>query len=196
MSSLLSGSTSMGLLERVRERDADAWRRFARLYTPLVYRWARRCNLQSSDAADVAQEVFAAVARSIDSFRHDLPQSSFRGWLWTITRNQVHLHYRRAKQRPEVLGGSEANYLLRDHPDLSDVDGEPSGFNSQSSLLHRAVQLIRGDFHPQTWQAFWQLAVEGRPAGEIAAELAMTPAAVRQAKCRVLRRLHDELKQS
>jgi hypothetical protein len=52
MSSVLSGSTSSGLLERVRERDADAWRRLAKLYTPLVYRWARHCNLQSSDAAD------------------------------------------------------------------------------------------------------------------------------------------------
>jgi RNA polymerase sigma-70 factor (ECF subfamily) len=193
MPSHLSASTSTSLVERVKARDADAWRRLARLYTPLVYRWARQCDLQASDAADVVQEVFLAVARHIDGFRLDLPQASFRGWLWTITRNQVRLHYRRSKERPDAVGGSTANYLIQRQPDLVDMDDEPPGFDSQSSLIHRALQLVRGDFQPQTWRAFWQMVIEGRPVGEIAEELAMTPAAVRQAKYRVLCRLQDEL---
>jgi RNA polymerase sigma-70 factor (ECF subfamily) len=193
MSSVLSSSTSTGLLERVKNRDPEAWRRFARLYTPLVYRWARQCNLQSNDAADVVQEVFVAVARSIDRFRHDQPQSSFRGWLWTITRNQVRLHYRRGSDRPETLGGSDANYVFQTYPDLVERDAEPADANEHACLVHRAVELIRGDFQPQTWQAFWRLAVEGRPVAEVAEELGMTAAAVRQAKYRVLCRLHEEL---
>jgi RNA polymerase sigma-70 factor (ECF subfamily) len=196
MSTQLSSSTSTGLLERVKERDADAWCRLARQYTPLVYRWARQCNLQSSDAADVVQEVFTAVTRNIDSFRHELPESSFRGWLWTITRNQVRLHYRRNKVRPEALGGSDAIHLFQHHADHADSESEPSGFKSHASLVHRAVQLIRGDFQPQTWQAFWRLTIDGASATEIGAELGMTPAAVRQAKYRVLCRLQDELDRS
>jgi RNA polymerase sigma-70 factor (ECF subfamily) len=193
MESQLSSSTSTSLLARVKERDADAWRRLARLYSPLVYRWARRCDLQASDAADVVQEVFASVARNIGTFRHDLPDSSFRGWLWTITRNQVRLHFRHNKARPQALGGSDARRLMEQHPDLVDRDGDPSGLDSHASLVHRAVQIIRGDFQPQTWQAFWRVVIEDRPAADVAEELGMTPAAVRQAKYRVLCRLHEEL---
>jgi RNA polymerase sigma-70 factor (ECF subfamily) len=192
MPSTFSASTSTGLLERVRERDADAWRRLARLYTPLVYRWARECNLQANDSADIAQEVFTAVARSIDRFRHDHPDATFRGWLWTITRNQIRLHFRRAQQRPAAQGGSTANLLLAEQA-VDDGASEPAGFNAEASLVHRAMQLVRSDFQPQTWQAFWRMVVDGRSAPEVGAELGMTPAAVRQAKYRVLCRLHEEL---
>jgi len=192
MPSTFTGSTSTGLIARVREREPDAWRRLARIYTPLVYRWARQCNLQSSDAADVAQEVFSAVARNIENFRHDHPDASFRGWLWTITRNQVRLHYRRSKDRPEARGGSTANFLLDQHPE-EDEPSEADALRDESGLVHRAVHQIRGDFQPRTWQAFWRTAVDEAPAAEVGAELGMTPAAVRQAKYRVLCRLQAEL---
>ena len=193
MPSLLSSSTSSGLIELVKRRDSDAWRRLARLYTPLVYRWARECRLQENDAADVVQEVFLAVASHIENFCHDQPQASFRGWLWTITRNQVRLHYRRVKNRPEVTGGSDANYLMQQQPEFIDSAGEPVDFDSHASLVHRAAQLIEQDFQPQTWQAFWRAVVGGESMVEIAADLGISPAAVRQAKYRVLCRLQDEL---
>jgi RNA polymerase sigma-70 factor, ECF subfamily len=192
MPSTFSGSTSTGLIDRLRQQDADAWQRLARLYTPLVYRWARQCELQSSDAADVAQEVFAAVARNIDGFRYDRPEASFRGWLWTITRNQIRLHYRRGKDRPEARGGSTANLVLHQQPE-EDSPSEPADFADETSLVHRAVQLLKSDFQPQTWQAFWRMVVDGASAVDVGAELGMTPAAVRQAKYRVLCRLQDEL---
>ena len=33
--------------------DADAWSRFAGLYTPLIYAWARSVGLQDQDASDL-----------------------------------------------------------------------------------------------------------------------------------------------
>ena len=35
----------------------------------------------------------------------------------------------------------------------------------------RGVQLIRGEFEERTWEAFWRMAVDGRTAVEVAAEL-------------------------
>jgi RNA polymerase sigma-70 factor, ECF subfamily len=185
--------TSTSLLCRVQQHDELAWERLAKLYTPLVYRWARQCGLQADDAADVIQEVFAAVAGHIESFRHDEADHTFRGWLWTITRNQVRLYFRRLERVALGQGGSDANHFLLQQPDLLDSDEEPAGFDSRRSLVHRAVELIRDDFQPQTWQAFWRQVVEGQPSTEVAADLAMTPAAVRQAKYRVLCRLQEEL---
>ena len=193
MSSILSSSTSSSLLEAVRRRDADAWRRLARLYTPLVYRWARQCGLQTSDAADIAQEVFLAVATHVADFSKQAATSSFRGWLWTITRNQIRLFYRQRKGRPQATGGTEARRALDAQPDLLEHDDEPAGAGESQALVRRALELIRQDFQEQTWQAFLRLAINGQSAAEIAADLGMTPAAVRQAKYRVLCRLHDEL---
>jgi DNA-directed RNA polymerase specialized sigma24 family protein len=51
--------------------------------------------VSEADAADVSQDVFAAVARHIADFRRERPGDSFRGWLWTITRNKVRYHWRR-----------------------------------------------------------------------------------------------------
>jgi DNA-directed RNA polymerase specialized sigma24 family protein len=59
------GSTSSGLLQRVRENDQDGWRRLVRLYGQLVLYWCRRANVPRDDRADVFQEVFRAVARHI-----------------------------------------------------------------------------------------------------------------------------------
>ena len=44
---------------------------------------------------------------------------------------------------------------------------------------------MRGEFQESTWQAFWQTAVEGKRAREVAAGLGMTIAAVYMAKSRV-----------
>ena len=165
----------------------------AKLYTPLVYRWARQGGLQSTDAADVVQEVFCSVAGNIDRFRMGEPDSSFRGWLWTIARNEVRLNYRKQGDRPNVVGGTAANNLLQQQADLLDQDEEPSGFDARKSLIYRALQLVRQDFHEQTWQAFWRFTVDEQSAAEIAEDLGMNPAAVRQAKYRVLCRLREEL---
>ena len=45
-----SSSTSSNLLTLVRQRDAEAWERFACLYAPLVYGWCRRAGISSADA--------------------------------------------------------------------------------------------------------------------------------------------------
>jgi RNA polymerase sigma-70 factor (ECF subfamily) len=195
MATSLSTSTSPSLLDRVRQRDGDAWSRLARLYTPLVYRWARQSGLQATDAADIAQEVFFAVASHIEGFDHDRDGATFRGWLWTITRNKVRLHYRKKAGRPDARGGTDAHRFLHDQAEPVDAsaDSEPGGFDAERSLVHRALELVRQDFQPQTWQAFLRFAMAGQSAVEIAADLGMTPAAVRQAKYRVLSRLHDEL---
>src|SRR5439155_1036936 len=84
--SSVPGSTSSSLLAGLRTQERAAWSRLAKLYGPLVYSWCRRRGLQDSDAADVLQEVFRAVAGKIEDYAQG-PGSTFRGWLWTITRN-------------------------------------------------------------------------------------------------------------
>lgn len=188
-----SSSTSPSLIQRARAQEPEAWKRLSRLYTPLVYGWTRQFGLPSSDAADVVQEVFRSVFSNIQRFRHDDQDSSFRGWLWTITRNHVRLHFRQLSNRPGATGGTENHQQVERLPDLLDQETEPSSNDAKKSLMHRALSIVRGDFEEKTWQAFWRLTVDGHSAADIAADLGMNQRAVRQAKYRVLSRLRQEL---
>jgi RNA polymerase sigma-70 factor (ECF subfamily) len=175
----------------VRQHQPEAWARFTHLYGPLVYRWTRRAGLQHADIVDVVQEVFRGVAVSIDRYDRD-QGTGFRGWLWGITRNKLRDFQRRRATRPIATGGTDAMRQLAAAADGALDDDEPDPETSGQLLLHRALDLIRAEVEPHTWQAFWRLAVEGHSVAEIGRDLGMTAKAVRQAKYRLLRRLRTE----
>ncbi len=187
-------STSSSLLERVKARDAEAWRRLVSLYGPIVYHWCRRMGLQPEDAADRGQEVFIAVAGGIAAFQHDQPGQTFRGWLWTITQNKIRDHFRQTGKQPPGIGGSDFQGFLAQVPGgesaPSTATGEPEPCGQ---LLRRGLEMVRGEIEERTWQAFWRVVVDGRSPADVGAELNMAPTAVRKAKSRVLQRLRQEL---
>ncbi len=184
--------TSLSLLRRARDNEPDAWSRLVHLYRPLVLYWCGRGGVRGGDADDVAQEVLHAASASIGKFRREQPGDSFRGWLRGITRNCILLYFRRSRDRPLAVGGSDALLRLQEIPQpLSDLDEDPP--EEVRSLYHRALELVRSEFEDRTWSAFWLTAVEGRSPVAVAPELGVTPAAVRQSKSRVLRRLKQEV---
>jgi RNA polymerase sigma-70 factor (ECF subfamily) len=184
--------TPLSLLERARTNDADAWRRLVELYRPLILFWCARARVDPTDAEDVAQGVLVAAAAGLERFHHDRPGDTFRGWLRAITRNQVLLHVRRNRGRAQAVGGSDAWQSLQAVADplaVDDVDEQAE----VSQLYRRAVEQVRGEFEERTWQAFWLTTIEGRLPAALVDVLGMTPAAIRQAKSRVLRRLKQEM---
>jgi RNA polymerase sigma-70 factor (ECF subfamily) len=184
--------TPLSLLERLRRNDAEAWRRLLELYRPLVLFWCARGGVAVDDAEDVTQGVFAGAAAGLHAFRHDRPDDTFRGWLRILTRNHIALHFRRDRDRVPAEGGSHAREKLESVADPLAVAREDE--EAEVNQLHRrAVEQVRGEFEERTWQAFWLTAIEGRAPADLAAELDMTPTAIRQAKSRVLRRLKQEL---
>ncbi len=192
-SSANSSSLSGSLLLKLRQQDSQAWQRLVALVGPLVYSWCRRAGLQAEDAADVGQEVFRAVAAHIGDFRRERPSDSFRGWLWTITRNKIRDFWRRREGRPEAAGGTAAQQALLQVPlEESASLSDSSPHEGTTGLLQRALQLIQEEFAERTWQAFWRVTIEERAPAEVAAELGMSVGAVYIAKSRVLGRLREE----
>ncbi|HZU35472.1 MAG TPA: sigma-70 family RNA polymerase sigma factor [Gemmataceae bacterium] len=183
--------TPLSLLERVRANDPAAWFRLVALYQPMVRHWCARGGA-ATDAEDVTQEVFTAAATALPTFRRDRPTDTFRGWLRGITRNQLLMHFRRIQGRPQAEGGSDAWRRLQDIADpLADADpDEPAQLRD---LYQRALEQVRAEFQENTWQAFWRTVIDGHSPSTLSEELGMTPAAIRQAKSRVLRRLRQEM---
>jgi RNA polymerase sigma-70 factor (ECF subfamily) len=183
-------STSLSLLERVRVRNDDAWQHLVHLYAPLVAYWCAHSGVRAQDTDDLVQEVFQAVHKNLDGFRRDRAGDTFRGWLRGITRFKVHDYARRRADEPDAQGGTDPNWQLQQvaQPELPEETPEDLG-----ALYRRALELVRGEFEPRTWQAFWRSAIDGHAPAEVAADLGVTPAAVRKAKSRVLHRLRQEV---
>ena len=185
-------STSESLLAQLRENEPQAWERLVTLYTPLVYYWCRKLDVPPQDIPDVVQETFKAVARNVYRFRKQRTGDTFRGWLRTITRSKVMDYYRRGANEPRATGGTAAQLRFSQFP--ADVPGDdPEEDEVQSVVFRQALAFIRSHFGDHTWQAFWRVVVEGQSTDEVAQALSMQPGTVRVAKCRVLRRLRQEL---
>jgi RNA polymerase sigma-70 factor (ECF subfamily) len=180
--------TPVSLLERLRRtEDRAAWDRFVELYTPVIYSWAHRVGLQDPDAADLVQDVFVTLLRTMPEFRYD-PTRSFRSWLRTVAANRWRDTCRR--KAAALREGQEPHSDELVGPDTAETIWEEE---SRRHLVAQALQLMRAEFEPTTWQACWQIAAEGRAPVEVAQELGITLAAAYTAKSRVLQRLRREL---
>ncbi len=191
---LASAATCSSLIERARQRNDSAWRELVDLYSPLIVIWCQHCRASHDETADCLQDVFSAAARSLDTYRASGSTGSFRGWLWTITLNKLRDAARRKAREFPAVGGSTALARLAEIPDPDSIPvDEPSQHNDLRELAARGLAQIQNNFAPQTWQAFWRSVVDGVATEIVARELELTPASVRQARSRVLRRLRQQL---
>jgi RNA polymerase sigma-70 factor (ECF subfamily) len=176
-------TTSMSLLDRLKQpADQESWARLVNLYTPLLLFWARRLGLQDSDAQDLVQDVFALLIKKLPHFSYNR-DLSFRGWLRTVVYNQW-----RKKRTTRMLTDAGLSGVA-DPEQAADI-GEAE---FQQQLAVRALQLMQAEFQPTTWRACWETVVCGRCAADVAHELGISVNAVYLARCRVLRRLRQEL---
>jgi len=83
-----------------------AWQEFVKLYGPVIYGFARKRGLQDADAADLMQDVMRSVSAAIGRLDYDRQQGTFRGWLFTITRNKIFNFLSARRIRPQGSGDS------------------------------------------------------------------------------------------
>ena len=186
--------TRVTLLARIKDgTDTHAWREFVGLYGPVVYGFARKRGLQDADAADLMQEVLRSVARNAEKMDYDPGRGTFRGWLYTVTRNKIYNFLNGQRNKPRPSGDSGAQERLDAIPNR-EADTDPDwDLEYQRQLSAKAMDRVKHEFQPNTWTAFWRTAVDGVGAQEVGAELKMSAGAVYVAKSRVLARLREEV---
>jgi RNA polymerase sigma-70 factor (ECF subfamily) len=184
--------TRPSLLIRIRDaRDAEAWQQFVKLYAPLVYGFARKRGLQDCDAADLTQDVLRAVSGAAARLDYDPKKGSFRGWLFTVVRHKLQNLQASQRRQLQARGETGMHALLEEQaaPEAGEVALWDQEYERQ--LLARAVDEVRGSFQESSWRAFWQTAMEGKKAKELAPSLGMSVAAVYMAKSRVMAQLKE-----
>lgn len=187
-------ATRRSLIVRLRDPgDAAAWGQFVAQYEPFVYRLARRKGLQDADARDLVQEVFRALARSVEQW--DPERGRFRAWISRIARNLLI----NLLSRQPVGGRGSGSTSVRDLLD-DQAAGDPAAtamFEAEyrRHVFRQAAEEVRGEFAPATWLAFWQTAVDDRPPAEVASTLGSSVGAVYVARSRVLARLRKRVEE-
>ena len=189
-------NTSVSLILRVaNQSDVDAWRSFAAIYEPLVYRIAISKGLQPADADDLVQEVMTRVAKSVGRWDPDDSKGSFRGWISTIARNLVIDFLRKTRRTPLTSDKTDIRRLVESTPDPGD---ESRYFDREyeRQLFINAANEIRSNFTDNTWNAFWLTAVRNESIESVAKKLSMTTGAVYVARSRVMARLKVKVQSS
>jgi len=175
--------TSSTFLDRLRSRDnPEAWERFVAIYGTLVRRCCQDHGLEPAFHADAIQETCFFVFQNIGRFEHRHP-GAFSACLRVVVKNKIRLLTRRRKSWQTV------DVAAMDPVDHRSVDSGQDG--KMDSLVHRALELVRGEFKATTWQAFEKIYFQdGKPAA-VARELGLSCTAVYIAHSRVRRRLAE-----
>ncbi len=178
-------STPASLLDRLRKpNESSAWERFVELYSPLLFAWAKRLGLQTSDAADLVQDVFLLLCRKLPEFEYDASRS-FHGWLKTVFVNQ---HRLRLRGRVPMPFDGAADGLANEPPGAFD-DPEYRQY-----LIKQAFALVAKEFSLQYQIVFREYVLRERPPEEVARELGIRSGTVYGIKSKILSRLRQELR--
>ena len=100
------------------------------------------------------------------------------------------MHRRNAFRSLQTESDSTAVLNLLTQADSNDLFIESE---YRSVVINKALDLLRSEFQPVTWQACWLQIVEGHRAPDVANHLNIPLNSVYLAKSRVLARLRQEL---
>lgn len=186
--------TRASLLVRLRDgNDAEAWQEFVRLYAPVIYGFARKRGLQDADAADLMQEVLRSVSGAAAGLEYNPLRGTFRGWLFTITRNKVFNFLDSRSRRVQASGDSRIQERLEQHADGDGTLSADWEADYQKALAAQAMEQVKGEFQAATWQAFVLTAIEGLAPAQAGKRVGLSVGAVYVAKSRVIARLRQEI---
>jgi RNA polymerase sigma-70 factor (ECF subfamily) len=175
--------TRSSVIQRAKAGDAGD---LARIYGPLVFAQARRLGLREDEAEEVMQQVLLKLLEKLPGFAYDRSKGSFKGLLKKIVREQAIDLGRRQRARVEV-----PESLAAPEQDL-DAAFEREWLQAH---LETALDRVRNEVKPTTFQAFDLLVLKEWPVARVAEFLGQTPNHLAQSKRRVLQRLRAQLEE-
>jgi RNA polymerase sigma-70 factor (ECF subfamily) len=135
------------LVRRCVSGDAAAWQEIVQQYNRRIYNICYRFSGSADDAADLTQEVFIKMYRTLSTY--DTTRASFMTWVTTVTRNLLVDHFRKGKydrvtdSLDATIGNQEDGLTLTDQ--LEDSSASPeTRVRSQEiqKLVHEALRRL------------------------------------------------------
>lgn len=169
--------------------DMVAWETFVQLYSPALFRIARRHGLQAADAENLVQEVLLSVSRSISRWLVREDRGSFRAWLRTIAKHEAIDLLTRRSTRP--LAVEMASIDSQNGATLASRDELASKMELeyQREVFQWAATQARDQVSETTWRAFALTHLEGQSIDAVAQQLGVRPGVVYLSRSRVMHRI-------
>ena len=187
-------TTQQSLIEKLGQRDPDAWLRLESTYDGLVRSYLRKQAMAhgyhhfDNYVDDVVQTVWIKLFSSTDGHPYDRSRGRFRTFLYTVTVNALNDFFRR--ERRHVKGRREMpepDGMSASEPDEAEWDAE-----YKQAVLNSVLEQMRDELlssNPARWESFAKYTLGKQSAAEVAAELGISVAAVYQHTSRNLKEL-------
>lgn len=151
--------------------------------------WFIRKGIHQADAEDLTQDVLTVLVKELPGFQHNGNTGAFRTWLRNICLFRYQGYQRKKQLRGAPMGGTDFQNQMNEVAESAETqDWERE--HDRHVLAHLLEQLS-SEFEEKTVTAFRRVTLEKATGQDVAAELAITVAAVYMAKSRVLRRLRE-----
>lgn len=175
-------------------RDERAWRRFYDRFTPMLLSYAKRVGLSDADAQDVVAETLTTFLQAYRAGRYERERARLKSWLGGIIHNKIlKLHARRTTASLDVVQPEDRGQPME--PAATEDQDEAFEREWQLDRLNAALNILRRESDPNTYQAFDLYALKDWPVAKVASFLNMTPNAVYISKTRTLKRLRQIVQQ-
>ena len=130
------------------------------------------------------------------TFEYDQHRGTFRGWLKTVTTNTVRdlarqWQNRNVRAAGDTVTAEQLNSIST--PSALDELSQKIEAQYRDELLREAESRIRVRVKTETWDAWYQTAVEQKKVVDVATAVGMTVAEVYVAKSRVNKMMRDEV---
>jgi len=183
--------TQVTLLQRIAMEktgeDEATWARFFELYYPAMVVFARGIG-GSENAEDIAQDVLVKLVKVLREGQYERQSGkSFRAYVKTLIRNQLHDLYRREKVRGYGRLTPLTEAITEDTAAEEKDLGEEMDSQWAKACWNAAVEhvLTHTALAAQSKNVYREYAVRGRPIADVAREFGVSKNLVSQIKTRV-----------
>lgn len=197
-------ATRASLIGRLKNwDDQKSWDEFDAIYRRLIVAFAMKQGLSKPEAEDVAQDTLLAVAKDISKFEYDPARSSFKNWLFTVTRHRITDYCRRRPREVEAR-----HHRTDDSTRTSTVARWPDPKSQaldaiwdeewKQALAEQAMERLKAGVSAEHFRIFYLSVFKEQPPAKVVAALGVSAAKVYLVRHRLaprFKRLVASLKQ-
>lgn len=165
----------LDLVQRAKDRDADAFRIIMRMHNQKLYRLARSIMRNDSEAEDVVQETYVTAFAHLASFRGE---ATLATWLSRIAINEALGRLRQTRRAAQVIAAAPLSEAQIIPFPLAATGEDPERSMAQRQILKLVEQAT--DALPDVYRTvFVARVIEGLSIEETADVLAIKPQTVK-----------------
>jgi RNA polymerase sigma-70 factor (ECF subfamily) len=172
--------SDLALVEKIRDRDQEAFAEIVSRYENRCYRLALKLTGNEMDAEEVLQDVFLSVYNKIDTFKGD---AAFSSWIYRITANASYMKLRERKKEKSQQSSMSLEELSSVYKtgmhygvfDWTEGLDDPSLDEDLSAVLQKAIAQLPEGYR----EVFVMRDIEGLSNEEVGKVTGLTVAAVK-----------------